>query len=159
MVLSTILGFVKIAYGILSIPVGIIARIANVLLLITTSVVLFPLFLLINLLQKLEANRHVEGDMRLPWKQMTLAGLKLVITISNFSTYMVPPTLPILYLTSSPTIPPPLLPLQTWLLSPLILTERKAIFCLTTYIILTFVQFHTLRFLFSRRLPGLILRR
>lgn len=48
---------------------------------------------------------------------------------------------------------------STWIQNPEVLVERKVVICIVMYCCATFSQFHTMRFLFSWRIPGMTLKR
>jgi hypothetical protein len=106
---------------------------------------------------------------------MVLSPFKLVLSLSNFASYLICPLTP-LYLAfmveTAELWPVQQIPLQlreacyagrqdvlSWIQNEEVLMERKIVVCIVVYLFSCFFQFHVLRYLFTLHLPGLVLKR
>lgn len=89
------LALVKLVGKVINIPFTIARIVGNTLLLSVGSVVYFPFFILVNILQTLESFKFLDGNLKSPMQQMVLAPFKLSLTVVNLGTYFAFPVFPI----------------------------------------------------------------
>ena len=60
------LALFKIAGNVIAIPISIIRKLCNFILLSIGSVVFFPFFMLVNILQTIESFKFIDGNLKSP---------------------------------------------------------------------------------------------
>ena len=144
---------------VLSYPAALVHRIVKALIELVGSIVFLPLFLFVNLLTRVESWKVLEGDLTSPKHQMILALPKLLICLLNFGSYLLAPLSPIYIAQTHKIAYAGRDAILNYRQKEHIVPEKKIIILGIIFLMITFVQFHVLRFLFSWRIPGLTLKR
>ena len=97
---ATLLAIVKLIFKILKYPLTLLHLVIKFAIELFGSILFFPLFVLVNMMQRIESLKILEGDMNSPVHQMTLALPKLLLTLLNFASYLMCPALPIFIATT-----------------------------------------------------------